>query len=348
MQNPTEGKGPLPCSIEEAAAIDLSLYGKLSLNRPPPSGEIDIPGQISPTEAQLLYYLMAEEWRGTGTVLEAGTLFGKSTQAIGLGMIANPRCHAPRLISVDKFGTYFEPAEMTRQLAPLIDRDPGWPAAQEAFRTEGFERAYRMIHAHRPYAGFHEIHRVLIPMRQEESDAVLRGVLDTCGTCDVAFIDSAKAWYPVRALAAELCAHLAEGALVVWQDYRWFNSYAIPVFHSLFAAHFSMLAVADNTQVFRYLGGLTPATVRDRMPAAVGDLGPAVIEPMLRAAATDSVLRNDAYGEVSAGLQLGFALFDCGAHERAREIVAAISSSPAFSVQRALFELAHSELVARA
>jgi predicted O-methyltransferase YrrM len=291
---------------------------------------------------------MAEEWRGTGTVLEAGTLFGKSTQAIALGMMANPRCHTLRLVSLDSFGKYFEPAEMTRQLGPLIDKDPGWPAAQEAFATEGFERAYRLIHAHRPYAGFHEIHRVLIPMRQDDSDTVLRGVLDSCGTCDVAFIDSAKAWYPVRALTAALCAHLAEGALVVWQDYRWFNSYAIPVFHSLFAAHFSLLAAADNTQVFRYLGGLTPATVLARMPAAVAGLGAAAVEPMLRSVAAESVLRNDAYGAISAGLQLAFALFDCGAHERAREIVAAISSSPAFSAQRALFELAHAELVARA
>lgn len=338
----------LSIGLDDAAAIDISLYGKLSLNRPRPSGEIDIPGQISPTEAQLLYYLMAEEWRGTGTVFEAGTLFGKSTQAIGLGMAANRRRRSARLVSLDAFGRYFEPAEMTRQLGPLVEKDPGWPAAQKAFESEGFERAYQLIHANRPYTSFHDIHRVLIPMRAEDSDAVLRRVLETCGACDVAFIDSAKAWYPVRALAAALCTHLAEGALVVWQDYRWFNSYAIPVFHSLFVEHFTLLAAADNTQVFRYLGGLTPTAVLARMPASVEDLGVTAVEPMLRAAAAESVLRNDAYGAISAGLQLAFAVADCGAHDRAREILAAISSAPTFSVQKALFDLAHAELVSRA
>jgi hypothetical protein len=160
-------------------------------------------------------------------------------------------------------------------------------------------------------------------------------------------VDSAKAWYAVRALAAELCECLVEGAFVVWQDFRWFNSYAIPVFHALFAEHFSLLAVADNTQVFRYLGGLDRKVVLARMPAHCADLGLAVIEPMLTAAAATSLLRNDAYGAISAGLQLAFAAADCGVHDRAQEIFAATAHAPPLSAYSELFRLANDELALR-
>lgn len=333
-------------SLDEAAAIDLSLFAKLCARRPVHPETIEIPGQISLAESQLLYFLMAEVWQGSGTVVEVGTLFGKSTQAIGLGMAANPNRSHSRLFSLDFFGKYFAPTELSRQLGPLLASHSAWPDVQTAFEAEGFERAYRLIHERRPYARFHEIRRILIPLQPEESDAALEALLEECGPCAVAFIDSAKSWYTVRVLAADICERLLEGALVVWQDYRWFNSFAIPVFHSLFARHFSLLAVADNTQVFRYLGGLNRVAVLEGMPPLCKDVGLFTIERMLRAIAAESVLRNDAYGAVSAALQLAFASAECGHLDRAQERMSAMRSASAFAAQHELFEMAQQELSA--
>jgi hypothetical protein len=330
--------------LEAAAEIDLQLYGQLCSCRDVPSALRAIPGEILPSESQTLFYLLSEEWSGKGSVLEVGTLFGASTQAIALGIAANPKSAATRHFAADAFLPYHDPAEFRRQLAPLLSDHPEWEAILSDYETDGFEHAFRALHANQPYSSSLEIRRVLVPLAPGDSDEDLRALMRECGTCGVAFIDSAKDWYPVLRLAASLVDHLEAGSLVAWQDYRWFNSYAIPVFASLFAAHFKQLAIVGNTHVFEYLGGLSERKVRREMPETPMELGLETVGSIFQAEARGAYLRNDAYGVLSAGLQLAFASAACGELERAQDQLSALQVVPGFDAHQALFAIAEGEL----
>lgn len=330
--------------LKVASEIDLQLYGKLCSCRESPSELRPIPGQILPSESQTLFYLLSEEWSGANSVLEVGTLFGASTQAIGLGIAANSKRTSSRHFAADAFGRYYTPKEYRRQLAPLLSDHPEWAAILSDFETPGFEHAFRALHANQSYSSFLEIRRVLVPKAPGDSDEDLRALMRECGTCGVVFIDSAKDWYPVRSLAAVLVDHLAPGSLVMWQDFRWFNSYTIPVFAALFTGHFTLLAIVGNTHVYEYLGGLSEGAVRNTMPETARELGLDSIESILRIYAGEAYLRNDAYGVLSAGLQLAFAAAACAELERAEKLLSSLRVVPGFSAHQALFDLAQRDL----
>lgn len=330
--------------LMDAAEIDLQLYGQLCSQRPEPDGLRRIPAEILPSESQTLYYLLSEEWSGSGSVLEIGTLFGASTEAIGLGMVANPIRGSSKYFAADSFDKYYELPEFRSRLEPLLADHPEWEEMLAEYVARGFERAYRALHADRPYSPFLEIRRVAIPEGPEDSEEGLRRLMEECSPCGLVFIDSAKYWHPVRTLASILIDHVSPGSLMVWQDARWFNSFAIPVFNTFFSEQFTLVAIVGNTQIYQYHGGLSELAVRTAMPETAEEFGIESLEQMLFSKAGEAYVRNDAYGVISSALQLAFAAASCGHVERAQQLLSWFRVMPGFSTHEELFDLAEGNL----
>ena len=320
----------LAAKPDELRELDAHLWGSLCLLRPEPAGLLPIPGQLSTKEGRMLFRLLAEVWDGSGNVVELGTLFGASTQAIGLGMATNP-ARQGRLFSADAFGVYFPAEDMVAQLEPLLGGHPDWPEIAADFRERGFERAFAALHSSgRPYSAFLTVTRCLIPLRPGDSPGALRKLLDDAAPVGVAFVDSVKHWYGVRALVLELVPRLARNALVAWQDERWFNAYAICFFNERLAPWFEPLAIGDGMHIYRYRGGASLAELESVLPATAADAGAPELERVFGEVAWRSYLANDAYGVLSATLQLSFALAEVGRAGAAEELVQAARSIPGF------------------
>ncbi len=324
--------------------IDLHLYGQLCARMPPAHGLRPIPGQISQTESRMIYHLLARIWNGSGNVLELGTLFGDSTQALGLGMAAN-RKRAGCLFAADAFGAYFPPDEMAVQLEPLLGGRADWPEILNDFGEHRFLRAFEALHAEgQPYSKFLTIRSCLIPVSPAGSATDLRDLIAEAAPLGVVFIDSAKEWYAVRAALIEIVEHLSPGALVAWQDHRWFDSFVIPYFNERFGLHMELLAIGDNMHVYRYRGGLTAEAITAELPETPAALGRDAFRTVFNDIAWRCYLSNDAYGVLSASLQLAFASASLGDEPVAKALFGAARTLPGFGQHSHMLNLAEREL----
>jgi hypothetical protein len=185
-------------SLEALAHIDPHLYGRLVVQLAPPPEELAIPGEISILQSRMLTHLMSSQWDGRGNVLEIGTLFGRSTQAIGLGMAANPRRQG-RYIAADFFGLYFPSHTTEERLAPLLGHVPVWRDIVAAIRAGSFQLAFETLHGTgRPYSSFLSVRRCLVQSQSSESNE-LHGLIAEASPIGVLFVDSAKAYSVLRA-----------------------------------------------------------------------------------------------------------------------------------------------------
>ena len=286
----------------------------------------------------MLYDLVASVWDGTGTVLELGTLLGASTQWLGLGMAANPTREG-RLVAADAFLPYAAIAEMAAALEPLLGGRADWPAVAAEVAESRFRRAFDALHAEgQPYSAFLEIERCLIPGAPDQSGAELDDLVRACSPIAVLVVDSAKSWYPVRALALAVVEQLRPGALVTWQDHRWFNSFAIPYLNERLGRYMELLAIVDSMHVYRYAGKLKARDVRREIPEAVTDVDASDFRALFHQLAWHSYLRNDAYGVLSASLQLAFALTRLGHTSEATALFDSARGLPGFASHRDLFK----------
>jgi hypothetical protein len=330
--------------IDALGDVDLHLYGRLCAYIEPPPGLRAIPGQISEREGRVLYDLAAQVWNGRGNVLELGTLFGASTQWLGLGMAANP-AREGQLVAADAFGGYFSMPEMVAQLEPLLGDRQDWPAVVAEFERTEFLRAFLALHAEgQPYSEFLTVRRCLVPRAPGHSYAELEDLVRASSPIAVLVVDSVKSWYPVRALAIAVIERLLPGALLAWQDQRWFNSFAIPFLNEHLAESMHLLAVVDGMHVYRYTGGSTAAAVSRAMPDTVAAVATDDVRTMFHELAWRSYVANDAYGVLSAALQLSFVLANQGHVAEATTLFDAARTVPGFAAHRGLFEQAQREL----
>jgi hypothetical protein len=335
--------GAPPRDIDALREIDLHLYGRLCDRDVRAPGLRPIPGQITEREARVLHDLAANVWDGEGNVLELGTLFGASTQWLGLGAAANAKRRG-RLIAADAFLPYFSAGETDAQLEPLLGDRADWPAIAADFELVGFRRAFEALHsAGQPYSDFLEIRRCLVPSVPGESSAELEEVVRAAAPIGLLVVDSVKSWHTVRALAVAVIEQLRPGALVAWQDERWFT-YAISFLNERIGGSTELLAVADSMHVYRYAGGLDADAVRALMPETVEAVGADALRELYRERAWRSYLGNDAHGVLSATLQLALALADVGARAEGLALFEAARLLPGFGGHAELFDLAAREL----
>jgi hypothetical protein len=107
-----------------------------------------------------------------------------------------------------------------------------------------------------------------------------------------------------------------------------------------------VLAIADSTQVYRYRGGLGRDAVERAMPEAVADVPAADLRSMFREMAWSSYVRNDAYGVLSATLQLAMALATQGRRQEAWALFELARGVPGMGDHEGLLDVAQGELEA--
>jgi hypothetical protein len=157
-------------------------------------------------------------------------------------------------------------------------------------------------------------------------------------------VDSAKRWHSVRATWTALAGHLMPGALVAWQDQRWFNSFAITYCNDRFSRAIELLAIVDTMHVYRYAGGLTPELVASEVPEAETDVPLSTFEELFDRLAWAAYLANDAAGVMSASLQLASARAGHGDREGALALVATLRAVPGMRSHAAALDYAEAEL----
>jgi hypothetical protein len=293
----------------------------------------------------MLYALAARVWDGAANVLELGTLFGASTQWLGLGMAARPSRHG-RLIAADAFAPYYAPADMEARLRPLLGAHRDWSVISADFAETGFRRAFEALHAEgKSYSHFLTIERCYVPSSPGESHAEIEQLADTAAPIGLLVVDSVKSWYPIRAMMLELSGQLAPGAIVAWQDHRWFNSFGISFLNERISDTMELLAIADSMHVYRYRSGLSSDMIARAMPETVGEIPVDDLRSMFCEMAWRNYIRNDAQGVLSATLQLAFALATHGQHgDEAWALFESARRIPGFGDHDELFQLAQGEL----
>jgi hypothetical protein len=336
-------------TLDELVRIDPNLLGRVAEFIGLPA-EIDaslaeIPGQISRRQSRLLYLIFSRIWPGHGDVLEFGTLFGASTRAIGLGMALNPHLGSARLYAVDWFEGYFSASELEQQLRALLADHPRWAEIRAAFDRRSFLEAFRHLHDEsKPYGRFLEIRKCLAPTSPTDSATEFDQLVGEIAEFSAVFVDSVKAWFPVRRAASRIVPRLHTGGYLIWQDYQWFNSYAIPVFHHLFREHFTRVAIAGDLHAFRYTGGLTSNVIESQMPESPAAWNADRFATLFSELSAEAYVSGDSYGVIATALQLAFAFSDLGEQKKSCKLVDACQSLPGSRFQQELFRLARREL----
>ena len=91
-------------STESPSFIFSKVFSSLPFES---QDEIDkIPTQTTRREREFLFNFFANQWSGTGDVVEVGPFLGGTTRMIALGMISNPRFGNDSLHTFDKFDGY--------------------------------------------------------------------------------------------------------------------------------------------------------------------------------------------------------------------------------------------------
>src|SRR5258705_6349928 len=101
----------------------------------------------------------------------------------------------------------------------------------------------------------------------------LAALLEAASPFGVACVDSVKNWHGVRAAVLEVVPRLADDALIVWQDQRWFNAFAITFCNERLAPWLEPLAVADTTHVYRCRRAPSREELEPLLPATAAEAG---------------------------------------------------------------------------
>ena len=256
-------------------------------------------------------------------------------------MADNPRRRG-RLIAADAFLPYFPETETVERLQPLLGTRRDWPAISADFEQVGFQRAFEALHADgQPYSHFLTIRRCYVSGLPGESSGETEELARASSPIGFLFVDSVKYWYSIRQLALAVIDCLEPGAIVAWQDQRWFTCFGISYLNERLGDAMRLLAIADGMHVYRYRGGVDADTIARIMPETVAEIPAAEFRSTFHEIAWRNYICNDASGVLSATLQLGFALASQGQQEEAQRLFESARSIPGFGDHDDLFQLAH-------
>lgn len=205
-----------------------------------------IPTMVTQRELRLLANLFASV-PVAGDILEIGCYLGGSTAAIASGLDA---AGAPnRLYVLDSFA-WSDPdfvADLGRDVEALQVRYPLSPIALEATRRGDWHLAFNEVHRTRPYYRRLCVRKALIPYASADVFDMPRYVPP--GTkLGAVFIDGFKSWESTYSAMKALIPYVVDGALLIFQDFSWYDCYWLPVLATRLGLELVMKV--DNTAVF--------------------------------------------------------------------------------------------------
>lgn len=206
-----------------------------------------IPTMVTQRELRLLTNLFATI-PVDGAVLEIGCYLGGSTAAIARGLDAAGA--ANRLYVLDSFA-WSDPgfvAHLGRDIDTLQMRYRLSPAALAATREGDWHLAFHDIHSRRPYYRRLRIHKALIPYASADAFDLATYVPPGMPLGAI-FIDGFKSWESTYSAMTALVPYIIDGALLIFQDFSWYDCYWLPVLTARLGL--KMIMKVDNTAVFR-------------------------------------------------------------------------------------------------
>jgi len=251
--NPDQGLPP-----EIRSKMFGTTFGAF-LNDPQTEQELSVvPTELSLQERRFLYNFLSVAWNGVHDVLEVGPLFGGSTRAIALGMLANPRRKpSAKYHTYDIFSSYYDKIRLVERLKNLfVSGILDEQYKQQLLDGPEFPDFYDLfLKLHKPtkYAEFLSIHNQALPELLEYIPHMEKPIfaVEPGSQINVVFIDGCKSWYGTKYFMREVVGHTSPGAYFIFQDYGWYSCFWLPVFLTLFSNFFELIAYLDTTYVFQ-------------------------------------------------------------------------------------------------
>jgi Methyltransferase domain len=240
--------GPCSSSAEGPSRTELGSTTSFA-DRPWLAGSFrypeQIPTMISREERQYLWWLAATVWRDAGHIVEMGPWLGGSTACLAEGIRARAAAPTHRLFSVDNF-------VWRRFMSDRADLalEPG----------ESFEEEFRKNIA--PYGSLVAPQCAWLPDEVVPGDRWAEDVRGDGtrgdlfrwqdGPVEIAFVDGAKSWTGLTHFLAELAPSLTANSLLVFQDYKYWGSYWVPMMCELLIEATELVQILpENTVTFR-------------------------------------------------------------------------------------------------
>lgn len=292
-----------------------------------------IPTETSFGERCFLYHYFRDLWPGDHQVFEVGPFLGGTTRAIALGMAANRRA-APeaRLLTADRFHSYYEPSELRRYIQPLVEGGVFTAeAADELTRTGDFQALFEAIHRGESYYPRLTILNGRLPDRRGEwTDGPRLLPLAPDLRFGTWFIDGCKSWIATKYLLSLTmpARHGSGEPVLIFQDYGVPTCFWIPLCAALLEPHIELAFAVNDTFTYRAapsFAGIDPAQLIPDDPAELGSSRVCAIFDSLVERARD---RGDYRGAVRLQLQRVAALLWMGDIAAARDAQRALHASP--------------------
>lgn len=300
-----------------------------------------IPSETSQKERRFLYRYFADQWAGNGNVVEVGPFLGGTTRAIALGMLNNPR-RLPRskLVTFDRFHSYYSPDAMTAFVQPLID---GGQLSVEDLQHSGesvdFLTIFTAIHAAEPYWELVETSSLPLPDRRADLNR-RQEFMTIQGEVGAAFIDGCKSWFATKYFMQQIAPHCRPGTPLLFQDYRCRTCFWISAFVEVFRDNLRLFAQVGDTHAFILTKPIGPKEIDARFPdEPMGFLEHQLVALFDRLIATERA-RQDHHGAFIHELHKAAALAYIGRKDEARALLANLETAKLWSYQRHLLKLA--------
>ena len=275
----------------------------------------------------MLYNFARIAWSGQDDVLEMGPFLGGTTRALALGMRDNPhRDTSCRLVTCDRFDSYFSNEELRSILEPLVISGVLTQSQLDALQNStDFSAVFEEIHGNEQYAGFLSIVNAQLPMLPNQS---VHGPADfTPGErpLGLIFVDGCKSWFAMKYFMTRVAPVAPKGSFFLFQDYGMYTCFWIPAFVALNPEHFRLVAFVDATYVFRLIKQLDVDAL-ERFPDEPGRLGESHLDSLYEPLVEEAGARRDSRGFVTASLQHAAAVAYLGQLERARSMIDALGA----------------------
>ncbi len=286
-----------------------------------------IPSETMPNERRFLYKFFSSVWSGRGHVLEIGPFLGGTTRAIALGMAANPYADPASLVfTLDKFREYYNADQLRALLAPLLAS--GHLPADVIQPGAPFLPVFESLHTPHPYSRRIQASTYKLPDTRAELERDGQPALPDTGEVEAVFIDGCKSWFGTKLFMQEVAHRTAPGAFFIFQDYAWYTCFWLPSFLGIFEEKFELWGHVETTYVFRLRERLDATAIAHRFPDTPEELDLDFLLKVLHRRIQDAHLRQDAFGEARAEIQLAAALAYVGKKKRALHRLRLLADSP--------------------
>lgn len=326
--------------------VDLisSQQGSLALAVPTDVGTMldEIPSETTSGERRLLWHFFASIWDGSGDVVEIGPFLGGTSRAIALGMAANCKTNAGRLLTFDRFEHYYSPNELKAFVRPLQESGLLSPDALARIgASSSFLEIYKEIH------GAHLYGKRIVPVARPVPDTAEQAQqtgpwfhLPPDTACSAFFVDGCKSWFGTKYFMKACCGIARPGARFLFQDYLQFTCFWLPSFIQRFNECFRLLCYVDQTFVFDLIKPLPPERIEAEYPDKPESWDAKTFETIFAGARLAAEARDHREALVKHAIQYGGALAYIGEKDLARSWFAALMRNPLASEYAAVVQAA--------